>query len=282
MHEPPIALVVLVVLGAGCAQAQTDTGSASDSNDAGADTSVGGGSPDAAPDAASGGSGGSGGGPQACVPGQQIPCACPGGSQGAQACNATGTGYEPCVCPDGGGGIGGSGGTMTGGSGGAAANGGSGGTSSGGTSGASGTGGATGGTGGGACEPLSPSGDPDVCPGATIEVTSGCSTLSGDTSLFSADYDPASCASAASTDVVYRFVAPADGALTVTMDPSDFDGVLYYATTCNGSASSCAATQAFGDPETIVIQTVQGQEYFVYVDGWTNGFDGPFTLSFSY
>jgi hypothetical protein len=33
-----------------------------------------------------------------CVPGQQIACPCPGGSEGAQACNAAGTGYEPCVC----------------------------------------------------------------------------------------------------------------------------------------------------------------------------------------
>jgi hypothetical protein len=38
-------------------------------------------------------------GPMACVPGQQIACPCPGGAEGAQACNADGTGYEPCVCP---------------------------------------------------------------------------------------------------------------------------------------------------------------------------------------
>ena len=34
-----------------------------------------------------------------CVPGQQIACPCPGGTDGAQACNDAGTGYEPCVCP---------------------------------------------------------------------------------------------------------------------------------------------------------------------------------------
>jgi hypothetical protein len=38
-------------------------------------------------------------GPMACVPGQQIACPCPGGTEGAQACNADGTGYDICVCP---------------------------------------------------------------------------------------------------------------------------------------------------------------------------------------
>lgn len=44
------------------------------------------------------GLGGSAGAP-VCVPGQQVACPCPGGSQGAQACRQDGTGYEPCVCP---------------------------------------------------------------------------------------------------------------------------------------------------------------------------------------
>jgi MYXO-CTERM domain-containing protein len=35
-----------------------------------------------------------------CVPGQQIACACVGGSLGAQACLPTGTGYAACECPD--------------------------------------------------------------------------------------------------------------------------------------------------------------------------------------
>jgi len=36
--------------------------------------------------------------PARCTPGVQIPCACPGGSPGAQACNASGEGYGACVC----------------------------------------------------------------------------------------------------------------------------------------------------------------------------------------
>lgn len=44
-----------------------------------------------------------------CAPGQQIECACPGGSKGAQVCDADGGGYGACApCAVGGGGSGGS------------------------------------------------------------------------------------------------------------------------------------------------------------------------------
>ena len=33
-----------------------------------------------------------------CVPGQQVACACPGETEGVQACNSAGTGYAACVC----------------------------------------------------------------------------------------------------------------------------------------------------------------------------------------
>lgn len=60
-------------------------------------------------DTGGGGNGaGAGGGASACTPGQQIACACPGGTNGVQACNAEGSGFEKCAC--GGGGSGGTGG----------------------------------------------------------------------------------------------------------------------------------------------------------------------------
>jgi hypothetical protein len=37
---------------------------------------------------------------KACVPGQQIACACPGGEQGAQVCDEDGSKYLPCACED--------------------------------------------------------------------------------------------------------------------------------------------------------------------------------------
>lgn len=33
-----------------------------------------------------------------CVPGQQVACACPGGTQGVQACDVDGSRYLPCIC----------------------------------------------------------------------------------------------------------------------------------------------------------------------------------------
>ncbi|HEX3853803.1 MAG TPA: DUF4215 domain-containing protein [Polyangiaceae bacterium] len=71
--------------------------------------------------AGSGGSGGTGGASggfggalgngagtssTACIPGQQISCACANGSRGAQACNADGSGYLACTCATGNGGAG--------------------------------------------------------------------------------------------------------------------------------------------------------------------------------
>jgi hypothetical protein len=35
-----------------------------------------------------------------CVPGQQVACACPGETEGVQACNSAGTGYAACVCEE--------------------------------------------------------------------------------------------------------------------------------------------------------------------------------------
>lgn len=38
------------------------------------------------------------GGDAACVPGEQVECACPGGTVGAQACNAEGSAFGDCSC----------------------------------------------------------------------------------------------------------------------------------------------------------------------------------------
>ena len=53
-----------------------------------------------------GGAGGEGQGGAAglCIPGQQVACACVGGTSGVQACNAAGGGFEACDCGSGSGG----------------------------------------------------------------------------------------------------------------------------------------------------------------------------------
>lgn len=72
--------------------------------------------------ASSGGSGGTtatGGSASACVPGEQIACACVGGAQGIQVCTSDGSAYGPCMgCPGMGGSGGAGGATMSGGTGG--------------------------------------------------------------------------------------------------------------------------------------------------------------------
>jgi MYXO-CTERM domain-containing protein len=46
----------------------------------------------------SGGHQGHGGGANACTPGQQVECACPGGTKGVQDCKADGSGFNTCQC----------------------------------------------------------------------------------------------------------------------------------------------------------------------------------------
>jgi MYXO-CTERM domain-containing protein len=41
---------------------------------------------------------GAGGGANACTPGQQVECACPGGTKGVQDCKADGSGFNACQC----------------------------------------------------------------------------------------------------------------------------------------------------------------------------------------
>ncbi|MBX7078051.1 MAG: hypothetical protein K1X88_02620 [Nannocystaceae bacterium] len=89
------ALAALVITSAACATASDpgrdsagEIGQGSASSDDGTTA------------AATHGTGTGSEGMQNCVPGQQIACACPGGSDGAQACLPDGGGYGPCECPD--------------------------------------------------------------------------------------------------------------------------------------------------------------------------------------
>lgn len=74
-----LAVTMLLVGGAACA-AGGATGQQSDN---------------VSEEAESGSASGSG---QACVPGHQTACACPGGGEGVQACTADGSGLGECVC----------------------------------------------------------------------------------------------------------------------------------------------------------------------------------------
>ena len=47
----------------------------------------------------------------ACTPGREVACACPGGGSGSQVCTSDGSGFEPCRCVDGGAGAAGAAGS---------------------------------------------------------------------------------------------------------------------------------------------------------------------------
>ena len=212
---------------------------------------------------AQGGSG-QGGSGTLCTPGQQISCACPGGSQGAQACLMDGSGYGPCMCN-------GSGGAGQGGSG-------QGGSSQGGSSQG---GSSSGGTGSGSN--VTADSSAETCPGQTLDLSSLPVTVTGDTSANSNDYAGHCSYPGASTDVVFHFIAPSTGTLNITLDPTGFDSVVYVRTTDCVSGTRDCATGAVGSgmSEQLTLSVVQGTSYYVHVDGWTGGFNGPYVLTIS-
>ncbi len=149
-----------------------------------------------------------------CAPGQQIACACGGGVEGFQTCNADGSGYSMCSC-------GGSGGAGTGGSGGASTG-----------AGGSGTGGATpcepgttipcfdgpaGAAGVGACVEGSRTCLPDgsdygPCTGQVLPTDETCSTPGDDDCDGQANEEGADCACVpGSTTACYTGPAGTDG-----------------------------------------------------------------------
>lgn len=81
----------LLLFGAcGSTPSESDTDSGSDTGSSGSETSS---DPDTTANPTTGATAGN-----ACVPGQQIACACENGLDGAQTCKLDGTGYDPCVC----------------------------------------------------------------------------------------------------------------------------------------------------------------------------------------
>ena len=243
----------------GTSSGGTSTGGTSAQAGAGGEPFGGGGAAGSAQAGGSQAGSGQGGSAMVCTPGQQVACACPGGQQGAQACNANGTGYEACDCPSGTGG-------------------------STGTGGAAGTGGTpAAGTGGSAM--VDPIGNAEKCPGADVAFTGNSVVVSGTTKGAAGDYDPIKCASAKSSEVVYKIVAPKTGTLTATVVPTGFDAVIYWSdTTCSGDLpKACSASGGgYGEPETIDIATTSGTTYWIFVDGWTQGFSGSFDLTLGY
>lgn len=127
----------------------------------------------------------------------------------------------------------------------------------------------------------------DNCVGAPV-VDTFPFTGTGDTFYGSNDYatDLASCPGennplgAGSRDHIYILQPTVSGVYTVTLT-SEFDGVIYVATSCTLPESFCiGAADATTHSETLEVALEAGENYFVYVDGASNDLDqfGVYTI----
>ena len=113
--------------------------------------------------------------------------------------------------------------------------------------------------------------------------------MTGDTSSETNDfsYGSGECAGvtsgwgAGSNDYDYLFAAPTTGPFTVVLDAT-IDSTLYATTTCGDSSTCLAGQDLIGTtPETLSLSLVEGEEVFIYVDGYSNSssLDGAYTLT---
>ncbi len=99
------------------------------------------------------------------------------------------------------------------------------------------------------------------------------------------DYDGMTCGLIADgADVVYRYTPTAEEALSVTLTPMDFDGVLYITTACPpvDEADCIAVADMYGEGDAEAIAcflAVAGTTYYIFVDGYQMDDKGAFDLS---
>ena len=97
-------------------------------------------------------------------------------------------------------------------------------------------------------------------------------------------------------EVVYSFVSPADGPACFRLTEATYDAVLYLKTECATqpnvtsrqgflSAEACVDAQADGGSEaleSLAVNLVSGQRYFLFIDARELGEAGTFTLETQY
>jgi hypothetical protein len=124
----------------------------------------------------------------------------------------------------------------------------------------------------------------DVCETATPV---SCNTLlAGETNQYAIDdYDSGSLCtdySSAGPDVVYSFIAPGSGTVTVDMDNLGFDASLYVVTDCGDIAGSCVAgadDALSGGGEQLSFESETGVTYYIIADKYGSGGGGAFDLN---
>ncbi|MEM1033477.1 MAG: hypothetical protein AAGN82_24295 [Myxococcota bacterium] len=132
------------------------------------------------------------------------------------------------------------------------------------------------------CENIGPGTDlclPESC-GTAQPLVLGTNT--GDTSMGGVSTHESSCQMGGTPEAVYTYVASANGTLTLTLT-SMADLGLHVRTTCNDDTTEVACVDASAMPvETLPLTVTAGTTYTIFVDGWTAGESGPFTLDASF
>lgn len=103
--------------------------------------------------------------------------------------------------------------------------------------------------------------------------------IEGDTTGL-ADGVHSNCEDSGAGELAYRFVANQTGILHVELD-SVADLGLYARTECGALSSeiACSDAEPAGAQETLDVDVREGQEVFIFVDGYVDGEAGPFTLT---
>lgn len=123
----------------------------------------------------------------------------------------------------------------------------------------------TGGTLPAACLAVSDLADPGTAEGDTTGIPDGVQS---------------NCEQGGAGERAYRFVAGQTGILHVELE-ADADMGLYVRTDCGLLASeiACADNKPAGAKETLDVDVQEGQEVFIFVDGYVDGEAGPYTIT---
>lgn len=83
-------------------------------------------------------------------------------------------------------------------------------------------------------------------------------------------------------DLFYRYTSLADCTLTVSLEPDslEYNPILYMSNTCEAQLCEVYSNTFLAQPEVITFPVTAGQDYFIFVDGYTTDDSGSFEISF--
>jgi hypothetical protein len=121
----------------------------------------------------------------------------------------------------------------------------------------------------------------------TISMTGTTASATGDTTSMINDNNPTCDASAStgSKDMVFQFIAPRTGTLTVSTTVSttpewDLDLSIRSGATCSTATETICSDPNLG-AETAALSVSAGGTYWIWIGGYDQTFSGPFTVSLS-